>query len=331
MIHLGEYDPKLEGVWWVEEAGMSCNVYVLNEGRTLIDAGNFYGMLHELSQVFDMSLLEQIFITHCHFDHVGGMGELFDWCNPKVYGHLDTLPHINFHGVPFMKIMEKAGRADQVVILRGGERLQAGPHLLEVISTPGHTRGDICLYERQNRIMFSGDTVFPSSPTENILAAADKSLGSMDRLTDSLGRLVPYEVDFLLPGHGVPAFSDGDAHILNAYLETRKSKADEDHRQPYLDAARLLSDAERPEKALECYNLALQLDPGNVEALIFKGATLTELQHYDEALTCFDKVLKHAPDIEEALTGKGFALMGLGRVEEALQLPGFAARLKKML
>jgi len=45
MIHLGEYDPRLEGIWWVEEAGMSCNVYVLNEGRTLIDAGNYYGML----------------------------------------------------------------------------------------------------------------------------------------------------------------------------------------------------------------------------------------------------------------------------------------------
>ncbi|MCL4503989.1 MAG: MBL fold metallo-hydrolase [Deltaproteobacteria bacterium] len=331
MIHLGEYDPKLEGIWWVEEAGMSCNVYVLNEGRTLIDAGNFYGMLHELSEVFDISLLEQLFITHCHFDHVGGMGELFDWCNPKVYSHIDTLPHINFSGVPFMKIMEKAGRLDQVVMLRGGERLQAGRHLLEVIPTPGHTRGDICLYERQNRILFSGDLVFPSTPTENILADADKQLGSLEQIAESLGRLVPYEVDFLLPGHGVPAFSDGDAHVLNAYLETRKARPGEDHRQPYLDAARMLTDAGRPEKALECYNIALQLDPGNVEALIFKGTTLTELQHYDEALVCFDKVLKHAPDIDEALTGKGFALLGLGRMEEALQLPGFAARLKKML
>lgn len=331
MIHLGEYDPKLEGIWWVEEAGMSCNVYVLNEGRTLIDAGNFYGMLHELSQVFDISLLEQLFITHCHFDHIGGMGELFDWCNPKVYGHIDTLPYISFQGVPFMKIMEKAGRADQVVILRGGERIQAGPHRLEVISTPGHTRGDICLYERQNRILFSGDTVFPSSPTENILSDADKGLGSKEQLVASLGRLVPYEVDFLLPGHGVPAFSDGDAHVLNAYLETRKAQPEEDQRQPYLDAARMLSDSGRPEKALECYNLTLQLDPGNVEALVFKGTTLTELQHYDEALVCFDKVLKFAPDLDEALSGKGFALLGLGQVEEALKLPGFAARLKQML
>ncbi len=38
MIQLGEYDPRLEGIWWVEEAGMSCNVYYLAEGRALIDA-----------------------------------------------------------------------------------------------------------------------------------------------------------------------------------------------------------------------------------------------------------------------------------------------------
>jgi len=329
MIHLGEYDPKLEGIWWVEEAGMSCNVYYLAEGRTLIDTGNFYGLLHELSQEFDLSLLERLFLTHCHFDHVGGMGELFDWCNPKIYGHMDTLPFINFHSVPFMKIMEKAGRVDQVVLLRGGERLQVGPYLLEVIPTPGHTAGDICLYEHHNRILFSGDTVFPSTPTENILSDADKQLGNKEQLIASLARLVPYQVDFLLPGHGMPAFSDGDAHVLNAYIESRKAMGD-DARQPYLDAARILGDAGRPEKALECYNLALMLDPGNVEAMVFKGTTLTELQHYDEALECFEKILKHAPELEEAVLGKGFALLGLGRVDEALKLPGFAAKLREL-
>jgi glyoxylase-like metal-dependent hydrolase (beta-lactamase superfamily II) len=329
MIHLTEYDPKLTGIWWVEEAGMSCNVYYLEESRTLIDAGNFFGMLHELSQEFDISLLENLFLTHCHFDHVGGMGELFDWCNPKVYAHLDTLPYINFRNVPFMQIMEKAGRLDKVVMLRGGEKIQAGPHLLEVIPTPGHTKGDICLFEHHNRILFSGDLVFPSIPTENILAAADQQLGDMDQLIASLARLLTYEVDFLLPGHGVPAFADGAAHVLNAYLESRKG-VEEDKLQPYLDAARIISDAGRPAQALECYNVALMLDPANFEALVYKGATLTELQHYDEALACFDKVLKYAPNLEEAVMGKGFALLGLGRTEEALALPGFAAKLKEM-
>ena len=72
-------------------------------------------------------------------------------------------------------------------------------------------------------------------------------------------------------------------------------------------------------------------DPANVEALVYKGTTLTELSHYDEALEIFNRILKVVPDLEEALTGKGFALLGLGRVEEALQLPGFAARLKELV
>jgi hydroxyacylglutathione hydrolase len=329
MIHLSEYDPRLEGVWWVEESGMSCNVYYLAEARTLIDAGNYYGMLHEMSQEFDLSLLERLFLTHCHFDHVGGMGELFDWCNPQVLAHLDTLARISFQSVPFMKIMEKAGRIDKVVLLRGGEKIQAGPHLLEVIPTPGHTAGDICIYDHERRLLFSGDTVFPSSPMENILSDADKQIGNMDNLVASLARLLPYQVDFLLPGHGMPAFSEGSAHVLNAYLETRKA-AENDHLQPYLDAARIVAEAGRPEEALSCYNLALQLDPANPEALVYKGTTLTEMRQYDEALAIFDRILKHIPTLEEALMGKGFALLGLGRVDEAVAIPGFAARLREL-
>ena len=69
----------------------------------------------------------------------------------------------------------------------------------------------------------------------------------------------------------------------------------------------------------------------NMEALVYKGTTLTELSHYDEALEVFNRILKVVPNLEEALTGKGFALLGLGRVEEALQLPGFAAKLKELV
>jgi tetratricopeptide (TPR) repeat protein len=93
----------------------------------------------------------------------------------------------------------------------------------------------------------------------------------------------------------------------------------------------MLGEAGRPEKALECYNLTLMHDPANMEALVYKGTTLTELQHYDEALETFDRILKVAPELEEAVMGKGFALLGLGRVEEAFKLPGFAARLKELV
>lgn len=155
-------------------------------------------------------------------------------------------------------------------------------------------------------------------------------LGNMEQQGDSLARLVPYQVDFLLPGHRLPAFADGSDHVLNAYIATRKG-VEEDPRQPYLDAALMLGEAGRPEKALECCNAALMLDPSNMEALVYKGTTLAELQLYGEALEGFNKILKAAPELEEAVMGKGFALPGLGRVEEALQLPGFAARLKELI
>ena len=111
----------------------------------------------------------------------------------------------------------------------------------------------------------------------------------------------------------------------------REDREEDDPRQPYLDAARILTEASRPEKALECYNMTLMLDPANLEALVYKGTTLTELQHYDEALEIFNRILKTIPDLEEAMLGKGFALLGLGKTEEALQLPGFAIRLKELV
>ena len=126
----------------------------------------------------------------------------------------------------------------------------------------------------------------------------------------------------------MPAFSDGSDHVLNAYIETRKG-VEEDPRQPYLDAARMLSEAGRPEKALECYNMALMLDPANVEALVYKGTTLTELSHYDEALEIFNRILKVAPDLLEAVMGKGFALMGLGKGGRGLATPGLCRPVKR--
>lgn len=329
MIHLKEYDPALEGMWWIEERGTSSNIFVLDEGRLLIDAGNFYGMVQELGEYFNPNNIEKLIITHSHFDHVGGIGELFNWCDPQVLVHFDTLPDMHFNQIPFLKVMEQSGRTDKIVRLRGGERIQAGRHLLEIIPTPGHTRGDICIYEHNTQTLFSGDLVFPCTPEENYLAAADDVLGNMDQLIASLERLVAYPVKALMPGHGMPV-NAGSEHVKNAYVETRKN-TQEDHIQPYLDTARILTETGRPAEALECYNYLLSMDPANIEALVYKATTLTELKQFDEALIIFEKLLRVAPDLEEAVMGKGFALLGLGKTEEALQEPRFAVRLKQMV
>lgn len=88
--------------------------------------------------------------------------------------------------------------------LKGGERLTAGSTDLEVIWTPGHSPGHICLYDRSRGILFTGDHILPSiSPnvsaipgqTENPLSEFISSLGKFEELTDDI---------IVLPAHKSP-------------------------------------------------------------------------------------------------------------------------------
>ena len=90
--------------------------------------------------------------------------------------------------------------------LEGGETLEIGDMVWDVIHIPGHSMGGIALYEPVGKILIPGDVVY-----------ADYAIGRFDlfgadaaRLKDSLNRLGQLDVDILLPGHnqilkGVPA------------------------------------------------------------------------------------------------------------------------------
>ena len=87
--------------------------------------------------------------------------------------------------------------------LRDGQKLQVDGHDLEVIHTPGHTQGSICL--RYGKSLFSGDHVLPTiSP--NIGAGEMRRSGMMQRFLDSLDRIARYEAEgvTVYPGHGGP-------------------------------------------------------------------------------------------------------------------------------
>jgi glyoxylase-like metal-dependent hydrolase (beta-lactamase superfamily II) len=90
-------------------------------------------------------------------------------------------------------------------ILEEGDKI----HDFDVLHTPGHTKGGICLYNGE--ILISGDTVF-----------ADGGYGRMDiggnleDMKESLKRLKNLNVKYLLPGHG-PWVKDGSRHIKTSY------------------------------------------------------------------------------------------------------------------
>ena len=107
----------------------------------------------------------------------------------------------------FGQRMEQADVND----LSGGEVFSTGEHDLEVIHTPGHTVGGICLFDRSKRILLSGDTVFAGG-----VGRWDLATGDHGQLVDSVKRLSVLDPLDLYPGHGPCALGDGGQQVKDA-------------------------------------------------------------------------------------------------------------------
>jgi len=84
------------------------------------------------------------------------------------------------------------------ILLREGE-LKIGDVVLEVLETPGHSPGSICLYYPEKRALFSGDVIFQDG-----IGRTDLPGGDSRQLKESIKRLTCLDVEYLLPGHGEP-------------------------------------------------------------------------------------------------------------------------------
>lgn len=81
----------------------------------------------------------------------------------------------------------------------------------------------------------------------------------------------------------------------------------------------LFLDTNKPEKALSCFDAALEIAPNLADALIKKAAALEKLERHDEAIACYDRAIQSEEAATTALLQKGGLLNRLARPEEALQ------------
>jgi hydroxyacylglutathione hydrolase len=194
--------PKINDIIVIEGRGNDSNVYVFED--ILVDTGTGQNMDYILksikqagTSVDDLSLIVN---THNHYDHVGG----------NRYLDLEVAMHQNdaraleegdedaLLATMFGKTMEKMEVAHK---LNEGDKI----HDFEVLLTPGHTSGSICLYDGQTLI--SGDTVFSGGGFGRVDLG-----GNMNDMRKSLERLSKLDIQYLLPGHG-PAVEDGSRHV----------------------------------------------------------------------------------------------------------------------
>ncbi len=262
MITFEQEDPLLEGVGWVPDSGPCSGVYVLDGARLLVDAGNMIGLVDEIRDVGPVEKIDKILLTHAHFDHVGGMAEIYQIAAPEVVCHKLTREYLRLLRPPFPAFFESLEEAGKIRYVEDGDVLP-GPFPLEVLHLPGHTAGDLCFYHRKSEALFCGDAVLPHRERfAAVLSKPDEVLGG--RMRDkvaSLRRLLRLPVRHLFPGHGKPVLHKGDQQIKIALVTLYQALYEDPPEKAWLLMAEDLLDAGQPQEAEACCQKARSLAP----------------------------------------------------------------------
>jgi len=189
--------------------GMSCNVFFLRgDWKVLIDSGMDEQLLRILPG------LDAIINTHSHFDHTAMNRRLVEKFGCEVWMGRDEAEF--FEADPqratASQFFDVGSDMDFKIArkLEDGDSLDFGDFALDVISTPGHTVGGICLYEPETKALFSGDTVFAQG-----FGRYDLAGGDLEKLRASIARLGELDIATLYPAHG-PILENG----VNEYIRS---------------------------------------------------------------------------------------------------------------
>lgn len=196
----------------VSHPGGSNNYFVGDptQDMVLIDTGDhqreWTQKLLEYYRELGEPRISAILITHGHGDHYGGLDRVHDVmpeapvrCHPKLVKQLEAL----------------VGK-DVVVPLRSREVVTAGGGAtLRALFTPGHEVDHVCYYLKEDRALFTGDTVLGnSSSTVRDLRSYMKSLDLLTR----------YRHDTICPAHGPVVPPPRGAHLIKWYMSHREER-----------------------------------------------------------------------------------------------------------
>ena len=200
----------IKGVTLIEGVGSNSNCYLVECAggiNVLVDTGTEDNFLRIKEHA---KMVDVIVNTHCHYDHVGANLLVKKEFGAKVAAHELDAPYISSGDAEytcssmFGKVIP--GVKVDIVLKDGDDILGTG---LEVVYTPGHTAGGICLYERKRRILFSGDTLFAHGG----VGRTDLPGGDYGALLASIRKISLLDVDVILPGHGECVLSGAGKYI----------------------------------------------------------------------------------------------------------------------
>jgi len=217
------------------------NAYVIegNKGNILVDCGwdtseAIWAFREELRvERLSFEDIKWIVVTHVHPDHIGLAAKLREVCGAKIIMHGADAALVQSRYVEYQQLVDGTGTMLRVagvpedeaselreaslwavqfvtapepdVIVEDGDTVSNGTFQLEVLHTPGHTPGHICLYDSRKRRLFSGDTVlFETIPHVGLNPQSGPD--PVGNYLESLEYLREKPVSFVFPGHG-PVFN----------------------------------------------------------------------------------------------------------------------------
>ena len=197
---------------------LACNCSILaDEGSlraTVIDPGADIARILAVWEKHHLTV-EQIIVTHAHIDHVGGAVQLKRLTGAPIYMNQNDLPLLKMMdmqagwlGVPAPEVAAPdVDASDLLALTIAGERAQ-------VLHTPGHTEGSICVHLPRPHLLLAGDTLFAGS-----IGRTDLPGGDLRKILRSLKErlLALPDATRVIPGHG-PATTIGDERETNPFL-----------------------------------------------------------------------------------------------------------------
>jgi hydroxyacylglutathione hydrolase len=197
---------------------LQCNCSVIGDENTheamVIDPGDDIDDVLALVRKHNLQV-KQIVITHAHIDHVGGAMKLRAATGAPILLNQNDYALLKMLDVQANWIgMASPGKVEIEGSLGQADTVKVGILAADVIHTPGHTEGSICLYFPAEKKLIAGDTLFAGS-----IGRTDLPGGSFEKIIRSLHEKVlalPDET-VVVPGHG-PQTTIGEERESNPFL-----------------------------------------------------------------------------------------------------------------
>ncbi len=173
--------------------------YIDGSEKILVDVGtrDSWNNIEQLEEV------DKVVITHSHYDHVDNLTKVAEKHSPEIYAY-------------------KPENLDaDAVKISENDRLTLSDTEFQIIHTPGHKDDSVCLYSEEEKILFTGDLIFP----EGGFGRTDLEEGDRELLINSIQKITDLDVKNFYPGHENAVEEDANRQIQDSLKQAEKRES----------------------------------------------------------------------------------------------------------